>query len=280
MKIQISYIAIAVVAAFSVACSGAAAHDRGSGSTPTEFYPGLYTANGGGGALDVMDGLTKGFRERHPEVHWRMEDIGSDAGVSLAIAGDIDLGFISRDLKPVEVGQVETVPIGATGTAVAVHPSNPVTQLAKDQVRQIFAGEISDWSQVGGKPGPIKVLIREANSATRSSFESYFFGGKATYVGGALEIFEVDDTVRAVQSFDNSIAMITLDKRSLGKGGIKTVGIDGVAATRENLISGAYKIRRPLYLVYSSDPANIKPAVRAFVDFVRSADGQKILANY
>ncbi len=242
-------------------------------------FAGQYSVNGGGAALDSMRALYEAFRKQHPGLVFQMEDIGSDAGVNLTMSGDTDLGFISRDLKPAEQGKVTTVPIGVLGTAVAVNAANPVQGLTKDQVRMIFAGEITDWSNVGGAPGKIRVLIREKDSATRGAFESYFFGGKATYVKDAIEVYEIDETLKAIYSFKDAIGMVTLGNRALTDTRIHLLALDGVAATKESIAAGSYKIRRPLYIVHRPDASTLKPAIRAFLDFVKGPEGQNILAG-
>ncbi|HEV8228552.1 MAG TPA: substrate-binding domain-containing protein, partial [Candidatus Limnocylindria bacterium] len=142
-----------------------------------------------------------------------------------------------------------------------------------------FAGEIKNWSEVGWSNEEIKVFIREANAATRTSFESYFFGGKATYTKDASEVFELEQTLKAVGSFRASIGMATTSGRTASEPTIHLVSIDGVTPTPENLVSGAYKIGRPLLLVHLPDESKLKPAIRAFLEFVRSPEGQRVAAS-
>jgi ABC-type phosphate transport system substrate-binding protein len=85
--------------------------------------------------------------------------------------------------------------------------------------------------------------------------------------------------VKAINSFKESIGMVTMNATTFGNSTIAFTTVDSVAATRENLNSGKYQVRRPLYFVYSTDATKIKPAIKAFLDFVRSPDGQKILAS-
>jgi phosphate transport system substrate-binding protein len=242
---------------------------------------GQYIVNGGGGALDNVKALTDAFVKMHPTITWQgLGDIGSSAGVNLAISGETDLGYISRDLTDAEKGKVEALGIGASGTAVAVSASNPVKALTKDQVAKIFTGAITDWKDVGGTPGKIRVLIRESTSSTRSAFELYFFDGKKpTYAPGSIEVSTIDETTKAINSFKESIGMVTMNASTFSNPQIAFATVDGVPATRDNLNSGRYQVRRPLYLVYNPTTATAKPAIKAFLDFVKGSEGQKILAG-
>ena len=268
------------VALFAVSCGGAGL------PVPATQDPlaGQYIVNGGGGALDNVKALTDAFVKTHPNITWQgLADVGSNAGVNLVVSGETDLGYISRDLTDAEklTGKVEALPIGASGTAVAVAASNPIKALTKDQVAKIFTGAISDWKDVGGTPGKIRVLIRESTASTRSAFEAYFFDGKKpAYGSNAVEVTTIDETVKAINSFKESIGMVTMNASTFGNTSIAFVTVDGVAATRENLNSGKYQVRRPLYFVYSNDPVKpVKPTIQAFLDFVKGSEGQKILAG-
>ena len=270
---------IILAALFAVSCGGAGL------PAPATQDPlaGQYIVNGGGGALDNVKALTDAFKTMHPNITWQgLADVGSNAGVNLVVSGETDLGYISRDLSDAEkaAGKVVALPIGASGTAVAVAASNPIKSLTKDQIAKIFTGAISDWKDVGGTPGKIRVLIRESTASTRSAFEAYFFDGKKPAYGpNAVEVTTIDETVKAINSFKESIGMVTMNASTFGNTSIAFVTVDGVAPSRENLNSGKYQVRRPLYFVYNTDASKIKPAITAFLDFVKGSEGQKILAG-
>ena len=249
---------------------------------PTEDpIAGTYVIKGGGGAIDSVRALTSAFSKIHTTVIWQgFDDVGSDAGVKLAVENTIDIGYISRDLKAPEKGTVETISIGTSGTGVGVNATNTVKALSKDQVAKIFTGQITDWKDVGGAAGKIRVLLREPESSTRSAFESYFFGStKPTYAKDAIEVFQIDETLKAIGSFKDSIGMMTMNASSFNSTDVKLLSIDNVAATRENLANGTYPIRRPLFFVYNTDGSKLKPAVKAFIAWVKGPDGQKIIAS-
>ncbi|HEY6203572.1 MAG TPA: substrate-binding domain-containing protein [Candidatus Limnocylindria bacterium] len=267
-----------LVALLVASCGGAS--PIATKSTPDPLA-GTFVTKGGGGALDAVRALTSGFSEVHPTVLWQgLDDVGSDAGVSLTVNGTVDLGFISRDLRAAEKGTVESVPIGASGTGVGVNASSVVKALTKDQVAKIFTGQITDWKDVGGSPGKIRVLLREPESSTRSAFESYFFGAtKPVYSKDAVEVFQIDETLKAIGSFKDSIGMMTMNAKAFSTADVRLLTIDNVAATKETLANGTYPIRRPLFFVYNPEPAKVKPTIKAFIDFVKGPEGQKILAG-
>ena len=242
---------------------------------------GTFVTKGGGGALDAVKALTSGFSAVHPTVLWQgFDDVGSDAGVSLTVSSTVDVGFISRDLKAPEKGTVETIPIGASGTGVGINASSAIKALTKDQVAKIFTGQITDWKDVGGSAGKIRVLLREPESSTRSAFESYFFGTpKPVYAKDAVEVFQIDETLKALGSFKDSIGMMTMNAKAFSTVDVKLLTIDNIAATRDTLANGTYPIRRPLFFVYNPEPAKVKPTIKAFIDFVKGPEGQKILAG-
>ena len=246
-------------------------------SPPRDPLAGQFTGSGGGGALTHVRALTEGFGQLHPGVVWLLEDVGSDASVALVASGEVDLGFLSRDPRQGESERVKPLSIGAVGTAVAINPASPVNNLTKDDVRKIFAGEITDWSEVGGVPGAIKVLIREREATTRVSFEAYFFEGQAVYSKDAIEVYELEETLAAIGSFRNAIGMVTMSDATNSDPRVRLLALDGVAPSKDNLYSGIYKIRRPLYLISNPDPDRVKPTVRAFLDFVASPEGQRVL---
>lgn len=242
---------------------------------------GTYVIKGGGGAIDSIRALTSAFTKVHPTVVWQgFDDTGSPAGVKLTIDGQIDIGYISRDLTAAEKGTVETIPIGASGTGVGINATNAVKGLTKDQVAKIFTGQITDWKDVGGAPGKIRVLLREPEASTRAAFETYFFGSaKPVYAKDAIEVFQIDETLKAIGSFKDSIGMMTMNAQSFSASDMRMLTIDGISATRETLSNGTYPIRRPLYLVYHTDPTKLKPAIKSFIDWVKGVDGQKIIAT-
>jgi phosphate transport system substrate-binding protein len=264
-----------------LAASVAAACGSAAGPNPQNAFGSRFLLSTGGGAQAQVTALTKRFTELHPNLNWTIENVGSDAGVSLVVSGHSDLGAISRDLTAAEQGTVSLDPLGIVGTGVAVNPDNAVKGLTVAQVRQVFSGEITNWSQLGGTDLPIRVFLRDPTASTRQSFDEFIFAGlKPTYVTTAATVGSNAEMITSLHSFAGGIGMATLKQATVDEPKIRLLAIDGVPATMAALNDGSYKIRRPLWLVSPKDPAKMKPGVPDFLDFVRSPEGQKILGGF
>lgn len=265
-----------LAAALSVVSCGVA----GSPLTPNGLG-GRFLLSTGGGAQAQVTALTKRFTEIHPGLNWLIENVGSDAGVGLVVSRHSDLGAISRELTPAETGTVSLEPLGVVGTAVAVNPDNPLKGLTIAQVQKVFTGQFTNWSQLGGPDLAIRVFLRDTTAATRQSFDDYVFAEvKPTYTETAAVVGSNAEMATSIRSFAGAIGMATLKQTTVDDPKVRLLAIDGVPATMAALNDGSYKIRRPLYLVFPIDPSKMKPDVKLFVDFVRSPEGQKILASF
>jgi len=265
----------ALLAITLVTCGGLPA-----GSTQETIPAGNYRGAGTGAGLESLTALAKRFHEKHPGVTFTLEDVGADTSIALVGNGDADFGFLSRDLKPEEKARLRSIPYAGTGTGLAVNPLNAIGALTAEQVRKIYSGEFTDWSQVGGQPGDIRPLIRESGSSTRASFEAYFFAGKPAYGKNVIEVVESGATYQAVKDFKGAIAMITIQKTTTEDPNLRLVALDGIAATTRNVNSGAYPVRRPIILTLHPDTTRTKPAVEAFFEFIKTPEGQEILAGF
>jgi phosphate transport system substrate-binding protein len=194
---------------------------------------------------------------------------GSSAGIMSAQTKTADIGMSSRDLKE-EEKTLWSVEIARDGLAVIVHPSNPIQDLTLQQVRYIYSGVITNWNQLGGPNKDIHVITREEGSGTRSAFES-------------LVMNEIDiDPHSIVQDSNGTVRLLVGDDPyaigyvSLGlvNERVKAVELDGVKATRDNVINGTYNLSRPFLFVINGDPTG---DVKKFIDFVLSDEGKRIL---
>lgn len=247
-----------------------------SSSAQADPYSGRYTVKGGGAPFEVAQALTGAFTKAHPKVSFDYEDLGSKGGMAAVDAGEADIGTASIDLLPDYATKVEQLSIGVSGTGIVVAASNPVTNLTRNQVRDIFSGVITDWSVVGGTPGKIVLVVRSPDTAIFTNFAAFFFDKDTKLKGGATVAGDLTETVNAVKSLSTSIGIVTTNTATRNDPSIRLLSVDGIYPSQDNLRSGTYKARRPLYLLYKKN-ATLKPTVQAFFDFVRSPAGQAII---
>lgn len=222
----------------------------------------------------LAEELADKFMENNPDANISVQGGGSSAGVESASKGTAQIGTSSRELKNEEkgLGLTETV-IAKDGIAVIVNSSNNLTDLKIDQIKKIFTGEVKDWSQVGGKKGPITVVIREEGSGTRDAFQELALGKEAKFVGNAVVQNSTGAVKTAVSKDANAIGFISLGSVD---GAVKALKVDGVQPTEATVLNGSYKISRPFLFLTKGEPDAL---TKAFVDFVLGDEGQKIVSE-
>jgi phosphate transport system substrate-binding protein len=216
--------------------------------------------------------LAEEYMILHPGTEIDIQGGGSAAGIAAAQSGIADIGMSSRSLKDEEKG-LWYVEIARDGLAVIVNPANSVQDLTLDQIRDIYAETITTWNEVGGPSSKIHVIAREEGSGTRSAFTDLVMG-KTTEITPRAIVQDSNGAVRQLVADDpNAIGFISL---GLVNEKVKALELGGVAATRENVENGSYKLSRPFLFVSLSEPTGL---TKEFVDYILSAEGQEILMN-
>ena len=158
-------------AASSAAASSAAVSSTAESAASGAALSGNVATGGSTSMKNVIAALTEGFAEIEPDVTVSYDPTGSGAGITGATDKTLDIGLSSRALKADETGVTGTT-VALDGIAIIVNKSSKVEDLTVDQLKQMFTGEITNWSEVGGDDGEIVLVGREAGSGTRDGFES------------------------------------------------------------------------------------------------------------
>ncbi len=250
--------------------------DEGTTTEQTSTLSGAVATNGSTSMEEVMGVLMEQFKNDNPDVSVTYDPTGSGTGIEAAANGTADIGLSSRALTDEEIssGLVGTE-VALDGIAVIVNADSPVADLSVEQIAQIFTGEITDWSEVGGDAGEIACIGREANSGTRDGFESITETEDACVL--SQELNSTGAVIQAVSSSPNAIGYASLSAVE-GQEGIKAITVGGVACTEETVKDGTYEIQRPFVFVTKEGTA-LSEAAQAFFDFATSADASELIAG-
>jgi phosphate transport system substrate-binding protein len=209
------------------------------------------------------------FMSQNPDISITIQGGGSSVGVKSADEGTVDIGAASRELKDSEPPLVKHL-LAKDGIAIVCHPSNSVAGLTKEQVKEIYGGTITKWSDVGGPDEDIHVVAREEGSGTRAAFEEMVMGEETLITETAI-LQPSNGALRTTVSSD-PMAIGFLSFGYLDSS-VKSLSVDGVEGTKENALNGSYPIVRPLYFLTKEQPTGI---VKEFIDFCLSPEGQTI----
>lgn len=268
-------LSLALALGLFTGCGSSNNQDQGSGSgsqsntndSSTVELSGTVNTAGSTSMKDVMAVLTEVFEKENPGVTINYTGSGSGAGIEGATSGTCDIGLSSRALKDEEKesGAVENI-VALDGVAIVINPANGVENLTVEQIAQIFTGEITNWSEVGGTDGEIAVFGREAGSGTRGAFEEIV--GVEDACKYTNEYSSTGDVIGNVASNPNAIGYASL---SAVDDTVKAVKVNGVAPSEDTVKDGTYEIQRPFVMV-TKEGAELSEAAQAFLEFAMSAD--------
>ena len=266
----------AAAAAALTACGGSASSTATStassaASTASGSLSGNVATGGSTSMKNVIAALTEGFAEVEPGVTVSYDPTGSGAGITGATDKTLDIGLSSRALKDDEKNDVNGTIIALDGIAIIVNKASKVEDLTVDQLKQMFTGEITNWSEVGGDDGEIVLIGREAGSGTRDGFES---------------IVDVKDSCKYAQELTATGAVISAveaNPLAVGYASLSAVGdtvamvtVEGVECSEDTVKDGSYKIQRPFVFV-TNKSVTLSEQAQAFVDFATSKDAADLI---
>ena len=222
--------------------------------------------------------LAEEYKAQHPGITFEIAAEGSTTGISAIIDSTAQIGMSSRRARPTEMsaGTAKGVTMKPTvvafdGMAVIVSAGNPLSALTKRQVEQIFAGDITDWSQVGGSPGKISIYTRNTSSGTYSDWKELAMK-KRDYASSAQKMAGNEQIAAEVAKNANGIGYVGL--AYIHAEGTKVVPIDGILPTEETVLSKKYPYARPTFYYTNGEPVG---EAAKFIAFTLSNEGQKIV---
>lgn len=262
-----------------VVMAGISANSKGDMTEADSGFSGTYAFGGSTTLEPIFLDAIKVMEARY-DVQISYDAPGSSAGVSGALDGTYTLGAASRSLKDSEKesGAVATA-VGVDGVAVVVNKESVgIDNLSLDQVIAIYAGEITNWSEVGGADAEIVVMNRDEASGTRSCFkDATVKTAKKDFIDSAIIVTSNGDMVAKVGATPNAIGYCGFGY--IGRdSGTKTVTVDSVAPEEEYVIDGSYAISRNLNVITKGALAE-DSFEQFFLDYLLSGEGQEIVAG-
>ncbi|HLV34207.1 MAG TPA: substrate-binding domain-containing protein [Spirillospora sp.] len=238
-------------------------------STPTSDAV-ILRLNSSPAMLPLLTELTQSYTQVMPGVHFEISTASHATLISQAVGND-GIYFLTNHLPP-EDDELWGAPIGQDGIVIITHPDNPPVDLTTEQLRGIYQGQITDWSSLTGVNLAIVVISREAGSSTRAEFERLVMGER--------------QTTQIARIAPSSSAMLASAARQPGATGYVSLGyldssvqaihIDGVAPTQANIFHNAYPLRTTIFFAGPGEPEG---ALRAFIGWVQSPEGQAVVAR-
>ncbi len=221
--------------------------------------------------------LAEEYKATRAGVSFEIAAEGSTTGIAAIIDGTAQIGMSSRRAKPTEMSAatakgvtLKPLIVAHDGMAVIVNANSPIAKLSKRQVEQIFTGDITDWSAVGGTPGKISIYTRNTSSGTYSDWKDLAMN-KRDYAKSSQKMAGNEQIAAEVAKNPNGIGYVGL--AYIHVEGIKVVPADGVLPTKETIQNKKYPYARPTFYYTNGDPAG---EAAKFVEFTLSDAGQKI----
>jgi phosphate transport system substrate-binding protein len=290
MRFLVCTLLLALAGGFTVGCQQEEPAEQASPAEKTpaeEASPAEATPAAEGSLLiqgsttvgPIADAFAEAFMRRHPDVTVTVKKTGSGDGAKALVDGQCDIANMSRFMKEkefklaVEKGFLPVAHVVAMdGVCVVVHPSNPVQALKGDQVKDMFEGKITNWTEVGGADAEIVLYSRDTSSGTYETFHNLVMK-KEKMAPGVEYVASNPDMHKHVSTTRGAIGYVGLgfvDEK------IKALEIDGVMPTSRTIASGTYPVARPLFMWTQGFP-ELGSLTHAFVTFHLTEEGQEIV---
>lgn len=215
--------------------------------------------------------IGKRFEALHPGVRIDVQTGGSSRGIADATNGLADLGMSSRPLKDSERQGRKAWTLAMDGVAFIVHADNPVAELSREQLAQIFSGQLTDWSEVGGSVGEI-IVVNRAQGRSELELVSGFLELPVEEIQADLIAGENQQGLKMVANEPRAITYLSVgaSEYEASRGAsIRLLPLDGIEATVANVATGRFPLSRPLLMITVPEPS---PLARSFLDYARSPE--------
>ncbi len=239
-----------------------------------ETLSGTIATDGSTSMQEVINTLGEAYLANHKDVKFTYNPTGSGSGITAVNEGRCDIGLSSRALKDSEVesGLRQTI-LAYDGIAIIVHPDNPVADLSLEQIKEMYTGNITNWSEVGGKDADIVLIGREAGSGTRDGFET--ITDTKDLCQYRQELTSTGDVIATVSQNPNAIGYASL---AAVNETVKPLTIEGIVPSESTVKDGTYKVQRPFCLI-TKDGVELSDVAQDFFNYITSSDAANLISS-
>ncbi len=274
--------AAAVIGLVVAAMTGCSAPKEGAGSAGTGTQ--TLTVKGSDTMVQLAQAWAEEFMKQHPDIQVSVTGGGSNTGLAALMNKGTDICNSSRPIKDEEKDQaakkgidVQEFVVARDALSVIVNLSNPISELTRDQLKDIYTGKVTDWSQVGGTPGRIVLNSRETSSGTYVFFQEHVLGKGVPFADNAMLQPATSQIVQTVAQDKGGIGYVGLGYVTDKVKAIKLkadAASPAVEGTVDNVMNGSYPLARPLFEYTAGAPSAV---AQKWLDWVRGEGGQAVV---
>lgn len=274
---------LAAVAGLGLAgCGGDTASTAAgsAGASGSSSLTGTVTYDGASSFQALVEAAAEQFMAENPDVSITGSGNGSGTGLTAVADGTVTIGnsdvFAEAKLEADQCEDLVDHEVAVVGMGPVVSMNVTVDDLTLEQLKGIFSGEITNWSEVGGDDAAIYVMNRKSGSGTRATFEAAVFGAgqpESTFKGEA-ELDKSGDVVTQIGSTDNAISY--LDFSHFDDTKFKAIKVNGVEPVSENVYDNSFPIWATEHMYCKKDADEV---TTAFLEYMLSEDVQGSLVE-
>jgi phosphate transport system substrate-binding protein len=278
-----------VAVAISLIISACGGSTTGSGSTPTPAAtvstlgtPGSYncvsgstTASGSTALAPLVKAVAQKYQAKCTSATITVNLGGSKTGLANAEAGSVDVGNSDVPANPSTQSDLVDHQVAVVVFGIIVNKDVTVPNITTAQVKEIYSGKVTNWSQVGGPSLPIVVVSRPASSGTRATFQKYILGGPETIKGPSSLTTDSTGTVVTNVAHTNGAIGYASTGPAKANSSVTLLSLDGSAPTTDNAKTNTYKFWNIEHMYTKGQP---KPLAQALIDYMTSDDGKSVAA--
>lgn len=220
----------------------------------------------------VAEKLVEEYNINHSDVKINVQGGGSSLGIKTAHEGIADIGMSSKELDDDDKQSLKEYEIGRDGIVLVVNTNNNVSDLTKNQLKDIFSGKITNWKEVGGSDNEIHVVVREAGSGTLNAFEDIVMNDTKIKSDAVVQS-STEAVKQSVKQDENAVGFVSFAHLSSD---VNAINVEGISPTNVTIADGSYELQRPFLFVVKGEPTG---ELKEFIEWTNGPEAQKILES-